>query len=104
MARKRQVKHFRRSKTGKIFVAGSKIPVSTQRTIVKEQLSEYAQHLKKTGRVKIPELGVLRIKVRKARPARWGTNPFTGEKQKFHAKPRSKLVKFRASKDLMKLL
>ena len=96
----RQKKHIRRSKKGKPFWAGSKIPKRVQKQIVTNQLSEYGRELKRKGRTRIPELGVLRLKVKKARKARWGKNPFTGERMRFKAKPRKKVIKFRAAKSL----
>jgi len=38
-----------------------------------------------------------------AKPARMGRNPFTGETIKLKAKPKSKKVKFRPSKDLKEM-
>lgn len=102
-----QKKHIRVSKKGKPFVAGSKIdsvPESVKREIVKAQMIAYQDELKKHNKVKLPELGILKIKVRKARPARMGMNPFTGEKQKLKAKPASKVVRFHAIKSLKEKL
>jgi len=96
----RQKKHVRRSKKGKPFWAGSKVPKNVQKQIVKSHMTEYGRELKRKGRTRIPELGILRLKVKKARKARWGTNPFSGERMRFKAKPRSKVIKFRAAKAL----
>jgi nucleoid DNA-binding protein len=104
VVKKRQKKHIRRSKKGKPFWAGSKvekIPKKVKKEIVKERMLEHSDELKKEGRTRIPELGVFRLKVKKAKKARWGKNPFTGERMRFKAKPKRKVVKFRAAKALL---
>lgn len=111
---KRQTKHVRRSKKGKKFMAGSKkkvmkrrrmepaceITTRVRREIVSEEIASIIKDLKKTGRVRIKDLGILKIKVKPARKARMGINPFTREKMMFKAKPRSKVVKFSVAKSL----
>jgi DNA-binding protein HU-beta len=52
------------------------------------------RHLKKGNKVRITGLGILQVK---ARPARMGRNPATGEAIKIKA---SKKVTFRVAKDL----
>ena len=93
----RQIKHVRRSKKGKQFPAGS-------RAVIKEHHADIRQTLKRKGRVSLPKIGTFRVKTKKARKARMGTNPFTGERMRFKAKPRSRVVKFRAAKDLLAVL
>jgi nucleoid DNA-binding protein len=61
-----------------------------------DKLSEIiALHLKKDGPEKFMLPGMLKVVVKKvpAKPAREGTNPFTGEMMTFKAKPASKKVK-----------
>ena len=48
----------------------------------------------------IPSLLKLRVVKKPARPARKGTNPFTGEEMMFKAKPASKVVKASVLKGL----
>jgi nucleoid DNA-binding protein len=76
------------------------VPAAVKRQVVQEYLASSAVDLKRKGRVSLPQLGVLRLKVKKARPARKGRNPFTGQEMMFKAKPRTRVVKFRAAKAL----
>merc|ERR1711881_192589 len=59
-----------------------------------------AQELKKKGSFKIGNALNLKLKVKPARPARKGVNPFTKEPCVFKAKPASKTVKVFAMKKL----
>jgi nucleoid DNA-binding protein len=52
--------------------------------------------LKATRRVRIPKLGILKIKFSPARPKKKGINPFTKEEMMFKAKPASNKVRFNA--------
>ena len=52
------------------------------------------------GMFSIPGLLKLRVVKKPARPARKGTNPFTGEEMMFKAKPASKVVKATVLKGL----
>jgi len=52
------------------------------------------------GQFTIPGLCKMTVKVRPARKARKGVNPFTGEEMTFKAKPKSKTVKIRPVKAL----
>ncbi len=52
------------------------------------------------GMFTVPGLMKLRVVKKPARPARQGTNPFTGEEMMFKAKPASKVVKISALKGL----
>jgi DNA-binding protein HU-beta len=56
--------------------------------------------LKKGSKIRIPNLGVLQVRVRPARPARTGRNPRTGEEIRIKASKASKKVAFRVSKSL----
>ncbi len=51
----------------------------------------------KNDKVATP-FGIFTKKVKPARPAREGINPFTGEKAMFKAKPKSTVVKYRPNK------
>lgn len=108
---KRQSRHSRVSKKGKPFYAGKgkkrikpKYPVKMKREIIKEYQGEIQQDLKRAGRSRIPDIGVLRINIKKATKSRWGVNPFTKERMRFKAKPKRKVVKFHASKALKKYI
>ena len=52
------------------------------------------------GMFTVPGLMKLRVVKKPAKPARKGTNPFTGEEMMFKAKPASKAVKVTALKGL----
>ena len=56
--------------------------------------------LKKGSKIRIPNLGILQVRVRPARPARKGRNPATGEEIQINASRASKRVAFRAAKSL----
>ena len=59
-------------------------------------------NLKKERRYSQPGFGTFRLLHRKARPARAGRNPFTGEAIRIKASPAMKIVKFRPAKELKK--
>jgi DNA-binding protein HU-beta len=50
------------------------------------------------GQFTVPGICKLVVRTRPARPARKGTNPFTGEPMTFKAKPKSKTVRARPVK------
>jgi DNA-binding protein HU-beta len=56
--------------------------------------------LKKGSKIRIPNLGVLQVRIRPARPARKGRNPATGEEIQIKASKASKKVAFRVAKGL----
>ena len=56
--------------------------------------------LKKGGKIRIPNLGILQVRVRPARPARKGRNPATGQEIMIKASRASKRVAFRVAKAL----
>jgi DNA-binding protein HU-beta len=56
--------------------------------------------LKAGSKIRIPNLGVLQVRIRPARPARKGRNPATGEEIQIKASKASKKVAFRAAKGL----
>ena len=53
--------------------------------------------LVKNDKVATP-FGIFAKKVKPARPARKGTNPFTGEEMMFKAKPKQTVLKYRPNK------
>jgi len=56
------------------------------------------------GHFTVPGLCKMVVKVRPARPARKGVNPFTGEEMMFKAKPKSKTVRIRPTKAVRDLV
>jgi DNA-binding protein HU-beta len=56
--------------------------------------------LKKGSKIRIPNLGILQVRTRPARPARMGRNPATGEALRIKATKASKKVAFRVAKTL----
>jgi len=62
--------------------------------VVLETLQEA---LVKNDKVATP-FGIFSKKVKPARPARKGTNPFTGEEMMFKAKPKQIVLKYRPNK------
>merc|ERR1719159_1894785 len=75
-----------------------------KRKDVKATMENYmdicASELKKTGTFKIAQNLKLKLKIKPARPARKGVNPFTKEPCTFKAKPASKTVRALALKKL----
>lgn len=56
--------------------------------------------LKKGSKIRIPNLGILQVRMRPGRPARKGRNPATGEEIMIKASRPSKKVAFRVAKTL----
>jgi DNA-binding protein HU-beta len=63
-------------------------------------VADIGRVLKKGSKIRIPNLGVLQVRIRPARPARKGRNPATGEEIKIKASKASKKVAFRVAKGL----
>jgi len=63
-------------------------------------VEDVSRVLKRGSRVRIPDLGILQVRTRPARPARMGRNPATGETIQIKASPASKRVAFRPAKTL----
>jgi DNA-binding protein HU-beta len=63
-------------------------------------VTDIGRVLKKGSKIRIPNLGVLQVRIRPARPARKGRNPATGEEIQIKASKASKKVAFRAAKGL----
>jgi nucleoid DNA-binding protein len=114
---RRQRPHLRRSKKGKKFVAGRgkskkrrmkaqpcEITQSQRKSLMDEFREQIQMDVKKNGRAVIKDVGILTIKVKPARKARMGVNPFTKEKMMFKAKPKTKVIKFRAAKKMKEVI
>jgi DNA-binding protein HU-beta len=63
-------------------------------------VADIGRVLKKGSKIRIPNLGVLQVRIRPARPARKGRNPATGEEIQIKASKSSKKVAFRVAKGL----
>ena len=63
-------------------------------------VADIGRVLKKGSKIRIPNLGVLQVRIRPARPARKGRNPATGEEIQIKASEASKRVAFRVAKGL----
>jgi len=63
-------------------------------------VADIGRMLKKGSKIRIPNLGVLQVRIRPARPARKGRNPATGEEIRIKASKASKKVAFRVAKGL----
>lgn len=63
-------------------------------------VEDVSRVLKRGSKIRIPDLGILQVRVRPARPARMGRNPATGEAIQIKASRASKRVAFRPAKTL----
>lgn len=63
-------------------------------------VADIGRVLKKGSKIRIPDLGILQVRVRPPRPARRGRNPATGEEIQIKASKASKRVAFRPAKAL----
>ena len=63
-------------------------------------VADMGRALKKGSKIRIPNLGILQVRIRPARPARKGRNPATGEEIRIKASKASKKVAFRVAKAL----
>ena len=63
-------------------------------------VADIGRVVKKGSKIRIPNLGVLQVRIRPARPARKGRNPATGEEIQIKAGKASKKVAFRMAKGL----
>jgi DNA-binding protein HU-beta len=63
-------------------------------------VADIGRVLKRGSKIRIPNLGVLQVRIRPARPARKGRNPATGEEIRIKASKASKKVAFRVAKGL----
>lgn len=81
------------------------VPESVKKQIIKARFEEAAKELKKDGRVRLPGIGILRVKWKKARAA--GTMPdrfHPGQTIKVKARPKRRVVRFRAAKELKEMI
>jgi DNA-binding protein HU-beta len=63
-------------------------------------VADIGRVLKKGSKIRIPNLGILQVRIRPARPSRKGRNPATGEEIQIKASKASKKVAFRVAKGL----
>jgi DNA-binding protein HU-beta len=70
------------------------LPKKKAEAILSDLVTATARHLKKGDKIRLTGLGILQVR---ARPARMGRNPATGEAIKIKA---SKKIAFRPSKEL----
>ena len=70
------------------------LPKKKAEAILSDLVTVTTQHLKKGDKIRLTGLGILQVR---ARPARMGRNPATGEAIKIKA---SKKIAFRAAKEL----
>jgi DNA-binding protein HU-beta len=63
-------------------------------------VADIGRALKKGSKIRIPNLGILQVRIRPARPARKGRNPATGEEIRIKASKASRKVAFRVAKAL----
>lgn len=63
-------------------------------------VEDVSRVLKRGSKIRIPDLGILQVRVRPARPARKGRNPATGAEIQIPASRASKRVAFRVAKAL----
>ena len=73
---------------------GHELPKRQAEAILNEVVDAVAKHLKKGAKIRINGLGIFQVR---ARPARMGRNPATGEQIKIKA---SKKIAFRPAKEL----
>lgn len=93
---------YTKSQTSK-YLADQAGITNKQATLALNALGEVCDaHLRKgsCGKFTLPGLCVINVKVRPARKARKGVNPFTGEEMMFKAKPATRVVKIRPLKGL----
>ncbi|HEX3536874.1 MAG TPA: HU family DNA-binding protein [Stellaceae bacterium] len=76
------------------------VPKKQATAILSGFVADIGRVLKKGSKVRIPDLGILQVRVRPARPARMGRNPATGEEIRIKASKASKKVAFRVAKAL----
>ena len=114
MAKQKVFRNYKRRKGGQHYWVGRKgiaksitqrHPSITEREsskIVDTTFEGVRTNLRREGRYSQPGFGTFRLQHRKARPARLGRNPFSGESVRIKARPSMKIVKFRPSKELKK--
>jgi DNA-binding protein HU-beta len=76
------------------------IPKNQAIDVLTGVVTDIGRVLKRGNKVRIPNLGILQVRIRPARPARKGRNPATGEEIQIKASKASKKVAFRVAKAL----
>lgn len=100
----RLVIHFSKSKQGgdmKLYNEIAELSGQPRKAVkaVYEALIKTIKHSLKHDRgIRLPDLGKISVRFRKAKPKREGMNPFTGKKQWFKAKDASNKIGFRPAK------
>lgn len=105
----RQKLHLRRSKRGKVFTAGSRskhkseITNVVRKEVLMQQHDDIVKELNKEGSSKLPHLGVFHVKIKPAQKGGEKREVF-GKMITTKAKPKRKMIKFRASKELLEAI
>ena len=76
------------------------IPKKQAIAMFTDLVEDIGRVLKKGSKIRIPNLGILQVRMRPARPARTGRNPRTGEEIRIKPSRASKKVAFRVAKAL----
>jgi DNA-binding protein HU-beta len=76
------------------------VPKNQAVAMLTGMVADVGRVLKRGSKVRIPNLGILQVRMRPARPARKGRNPATGEEIQIKASKASKKVAFRVAKTL----
>jgi len=76
------------------------VPKKQAAAMLNGVVSDIGRALKRGSKIRIPNLGILQVRTRPARPARKGRNPATGEEIQIKASRASKRVAFRVAKTL----
>ncbi len=112
MAKKRVFKDYKKRKGGQHYWVGRKGIAKSIRRMHPEMTEREASHmidmtfdgiktnLKREKRYSQPGFGTFRLKHRKAKPARMGRNPFSGEPVRIKARPAMKIVRFSPAKSM----
>lgn len=84
----------------KAVVEASQVQRKTVKQVYDGMLSVVRSELKKERRIRLPELGIVAVKYRAAKPKRKGRNPFNGEQMMFKAKPAMNKLRISPAKQL----
>jgi DNA-binding protein HU-beta len=79
-------------------------PRKTVKAVMEGFIKQIRRSLKEDRGIRIPEIGKISIRYRPAKEKRKGTNPFTGKKMWFKAKPASNKIRFSPAKDLKRFV
>lgn len=103
--KKRRGQHYWVGRKGIAKSITKRHPSITERdasNIIDTTFEGVKSNLRRERRYSQPGFGTFRLKHRKARPARMGRNPFSGEPVRIKARPPMKIVRFSPSKELRK--